>query len=113
MVEEPLLHWTIARRMIRHGLLQTAVEIARIRLATDRFLQAASLNASADAGRQTVRYELYDRIQSMFGDPGGDTGFFSKIDDVFASFAATADARASALADDDRSLVWGGIHVQH
>ncbi|MDN8814785.1 flagellar basal body protein, partial [Staphylococcus aureus] len=43
------------------------VEIARIRLATDRFLQAASLNASADAGRQTVRYELYDRIQSMFG----------------------------------------------
>jgi len=37
------------------------VEIARIRLATDRFLQAASLNASADAGRQTVRYELTAR----------------------------------------------------
>ena len=71
------------------------VEIARIRLATDRFLQAASLNASADAGRQTVRYELYDRIQSMFGDPGGDGGFFSKIDDVFAAFASSAENATS------------------
>lgn len=31
---------------------------------------------------------------------------------IVRSFAPTADARASALADDDRSLVWGGIHVQ-
>ena len=31
---------------------------------------------------------------------------------VVRSFAATTDARASALADEDRSLVWGGIHVQ-
>lgn len=71
------------------------VEIARIRLATDRFLQAASLNAAADAGRQTVRYELYDRIQSLFGDPGADSGFFSQIDSVFAAFAATAEDAAS------------------
>ncbi|WP_312205630.1 flagellar hook-associated protein FlgK, partial [Brevundimonas sp.] len=71
------------------------VEIARIRLATDRFLQAASLNASADAGRQTVRYELYDRIQSMFGDPGSNSGFFSQIDSVFAAFAASAEDATS------------------
>ncbi|AYG95345.1 flagellar hook-associated protein FlgK [Brevundimonas naejangsanensis] len=71
------------------------VEIARIRLATDRFLQAASLNASADAGRQTVRYELYDRIQSLFGDPGADSGFFSQIDNVFAAFAASAENATS------------------
>lgn len=31
---------------------------------------------------------------------------------VVRSFAASADARASALADEDRSLIWGGIHVQ-
>lgn len=74
------------------------VEIARIRLATDRFLQAASLNASADAGRQTVRYELYDRIQSMFGDPGSNSGFFSQIDSVFAAFAASAQDATSGPA---------------
>lgn len=67
------------------------VDIARVRLATDRFLQAASLNAGAEAGRQGVRYELYDRIQSLFGDPGGDSGFFTRIDDIFNAFAATAD----------------------
>lgn len=74
----------------------TGVEIARIRLATDRFLQAASLSAGAEASRQGVRYELYDRIQSLFGDPGGDTGFFSQIDDIFSSFAVAAEDPTSA-----------------
>nr|WP_303692382.1 flagellar hook-associated protein FlgK [Brevundimonas naejangsanensis] len=80
------------------------VEIARIRLATDRFLQAASLNASADAGRQTVRYELYDRVQSMFGDPGANSGFFSQIDSVFAAFAASAENSTSGPARQD--AIW-------
>ena len=52
----------------------TGVEVTRIRLATDRFLQAASMSANSEASRQGVRYELYDRIQSLFGDPGGDAG---------------------------------------
>ncbi len=73
----------------------TGVEVARVRIATDRFLQAASLSAGAEASRQGVRYELYDRIQSLFGDPGGDTGFFSQIDDVFAAFASTAEDAVS------------------
>lgn len=72
------------------------VEVARIRLATDRFLQAASLNAGAESARQGVRYELYDRIQSLFGDPGGDTGFFSQVDGVFSTFAASAEDPASS-----------------
>lgn len=80
------------------------VEVTRIRLATDRFLQAASLSASADAGRQTVRYELYNRIQSMFGDPGADSGFFSQIDDVFAAFAASAENATSGPARQD--AIW-------
>lgn len=74
----------------------TGVEIARIRLATDRFLQAASLSAGAEASRQGARYELYDRIQSLFGDPGGDTGFFSKIDDIFSAFAVAGEDPTSA-----------------
>ncbi|MFN3932855.1 MAG: flagellar hook-associated protein FlgK [Brevundimonas sp.] len=74
----------------------TGVEVARIRLATDRFLQAASLNAGAEAARQGVRHELYDRIQSLFGDPGGDNGFFSQVDDVFSAFAASAEDPTSS-----------------
>ena len=72
------------------------VEVARIRLATDRFLQAASFSAGAEAGRQSVRYELYDRIQSLFGDPGGTDGFFSKVDSVFSAFAASAEDPTSS-----------------
>ncbi len=74
----------------------SGVEVARIRLATDRFLQAASLSAGAEARRQGVRYELYDRIQSLFGDPGGDAGFFSQIDSVFSSFAVAAEDPVSS-----------------
>ncbi|HEX8472193.1 MAG TPA: flagellar hook-associated protein FlgK [Brevundimonas sp.] len=74
----------------------SGVGIARIRLATDRFLQAASFNANAEASRQNVRYELYDQIQSLFGDPGGDDGFFSQIDSVFSAFAVTAENATSS-----------------
>lgn len=78
-----------------HGV-GAGVEVTRIRLATDRFLQAASMNAGSEAGRQGVRYELYDRIQALFGDPGGDTGFFSKVDEVFSAFAASAEDPTSS-----------------
>lgn len=74
----------------------SGVEVARIRLATDRFLQAASLNAGAEAARQGVRYELYDRIQSLFGDPGGTAGFFSQVDGVFSAFASSAEDPVSS-----------------
>lgn len=73
----------------------TGVEIARVRIATDRFLQAASLSAGAEASRQGVRYELYDRIQSLFGNPGADSNFFSQIDGIFSSFAVAAEDAVS------------------
>ena len=72
------------------------VEVARIRLATDRFLQAASLNAGAESARMSVRHELFDRIQSLFGDPGGDSGFFSLVSSVFSAFAASAEDPTSS-----------------
>jgi flagellar hook-associated protein 1 FlgK len=74
----------------------SGVEVARIRLATDRFLQSASLNAGAESSRMGVRHELYDRIQSLFGDPGGDTGFFSQVAGVFSAFAASAEDPTSS-----------------
>lgn len=74
----------------------TGVEVTRVRLATDRFLQAASMSASAEAQRQGVRHELFDRIQGLFGDPGGPSGFFAQVDEMFAAFAATAEDPASS-----------------
>lgn len=74
----------------------SGVEVTRIRLATDRFLQAASLSAGAESARQGVRYELYDRIQSLFGDPGGTSGFFSQVDSVFSAFASSAEDPTSS-----------------
>lgn len=87
----------------------SGVDVARVRLATDRFLQAASLNASADASRQGVRYELYDRIQSLFGDPGGKSGFFSQIDSVFSAFAATSDNAVSSSLRNDAIMKTKGL----
>jgi flagellar hook-associated protein 1 FlgK len=71
------------------------VAVTRIRLATDRFLQAASLNSGSEAARQGVRYELYDRIQTLFGDPGA-SGFFSQVDGIFSAFAASAEDPVSS-----------------
>lgn len=82
----------------------SGVEIARVRLATDRFLQASTLSSSADAGRETVRYELFDRIQSLFGDPGADSSFFGRIDDLFSVFASAAETQTSAAAR--QNAVW-------
>ena len=72
------------------------VEIGRVRLATDRFLQAASLNANADAGRYEARSQLFDRIQGLFGDPGSTSGFFTSVDGVFAAFATLAEDAPSS-----------------
>src|SRR5690606_23036596 len=41
-------------------------------------------------------HDLYDRIQSLFGDPGGDDGFFARFDGIFAAFAASAEDPASS-----------------
>ena len=74
------------------------VEVARVRLSTDRFLQAASFGAASEAQRQGVRNDLFDRIQGLFGDPGGDAGFFAQVDKVFSAFATTAEDSTSSPA---------------
>ena len=82
---------TVDQRSTSVEGLGTGVEVARIRLATDRFLQAATLNASGDMARAGVRYELLDKVQSLFGDPSGDGGIFGLADQMFAAFAVTAE----------------------
>ena len=82
---------TVDQRSTSVEGLGTGVEVARIRLATDRFLQAATLTASGDMARAGVRFELLDKVQSLFGDPSGDGGIFGLADQMFAAFAITAE----------------------
>jgi len=95
------------RKVADQGALVTTagrgagVDVMRTRLATDRFLQAASLSANADAASANVRYELYDQIQTRFGDPSGDNGFFAQIDKLFASYATLAESPTSSAARQD------------
>ncbi len=77
------------------------VDVTRVRLATDRFLQAASLSAGSDSARQTVRYELYDQIQNQFGDPSSDTNFFAQVDKLFATYATLAESPTSSAGRQD------------
>ena len=79
------------------------VGTATVRLAADRFLQAASLSASARAGAAGAQAGLFDQAQSLFGDPSSDASFFSTLDGVFSaintlvSMPASSAARAGAL----------------
>lgn len=82
---------TAEQRSLSVEGLGTGVEIAHVRLATDRFLQAASLSSTADSARAGVRYEMLDKTQNLFGDPSSDTGFFGMADKVFAAFNVTAE----------------------
>ncbi|MDQ1153009.1 flagellar hook-associated protein FlgK [Brevundimonas sp. SORGH_AS_0993] len=77
------------------------VEISRVRLATDRFLQAASLSAGADAARHGVRSELYNAIQGQFGDPTSGSGFFAQVDKLFSAYASLAESPTSSAARQD------------
>lgn len=79
------------------------VGTASVRLAADRFLQAASLTASAKAGAAGAQAGLFDQAQALFGDPSKDSSFFSTLDGVFSAFntlvsmPASSAARAGAL----------------
>jgi flagellar hook-associated protein 1 FlgK len=67
------------------------VDVTRIRLSTDRFLQQATLDAASGASRAGVRAELYDRIQGQFGDPSTAASFFARVDQLFAKFGSVAE----------------------
>src|SRR6185295_7369945 len=58
------------------------VDAAAVRRVTDRYLQMASLGASARAGQTSAIADFLDTAQGLFGDPSDDTSFFSRYDDV-------------------------------
>jgi flagellar hook-associated protein 1 FlgK len=73
------------------------VDIAGVTRAANSYLQLASLNAATASGRASVRSELLDNAQSLFGNPGGDSSYFNRLDQLFAAFSTTSDDPGSSL----------------
>jgi flagellar hook-associated protein 1 FlgK len=88
---------TIAQSNLLSNGMGVGVSIDAIKRATDRFLQSASLNAASDSGRTSVVADTLNRAQQLFGDPSGDTSFFSTLDDIYAAFSSAQDDPSSSL----------------
>ena len=88
---------TISQSNLLSNGMGVGVSIDAIKRATDRFLQSASLNAASDSGRAAVVAQSLNNAQQLFGDPSGDTSFFSTLDDIFAAFSSAQDDPSSSL----------------
>jgi flagellar hook-associated protein 1 FlgK len=71
------------------------VDVSRVLLASDRFLQSAALNATATASQAGAVASGLDQAQALFGDPTADSSFFSRLDSLYAAFS-TAGANAAS-----------------
>jgi len=74
------------------------VRIDGVKRVTDQYLQLASLTASSDSARWGAISQYLDNAQSLFGDPSGDSSFFSRLDEIWSGFAAAANDPSSSLA---------------
>ena len=73
------------------------VDVAGVTRAANSYLQLASLNAATAAGRASVRSELLDNAQSLFGNPGGASSYFNRLDELFSAFSTASDDPSSSL----------------
>ncbi|MFN9977695.1 MAG: FlgK family flagellar hook-associated protein, partial [Phycisphaerae bacterium] len=55
------------------------------------------MSAASDSERWSAVSQYLDNAQSLFGDPGGEGYFFSRLDKIFAAFATAADDPSSTL----------------
>ncbi|USQ97138.1 flagellar hook-associated protein FlgK [Caulobacter sp. RL271] len=88
---------TVSQSNLLSNGMGVGVSIDAIKRATDRFLQSASLNASSDGSRASVVSDTLNSAQQLFGDPSGDTSFFSTLDDIYSAFSAAQDDPSSSL----------------
>ncbi len=88
---------TVSQSNLLSNGMGVGVSIDAIKRATDRFLQSASLNAASDSGRTAVVSDTLNSAQQLFGDPSGETSFFSTLDDIYSAFSAAQDDPSSSL----------------
>jgi len=82
------------------GGLGAGVSVTQIRRAADQFLQRASLTATASASQAGVIATAMDRAQALFGNPGDNSSFFTRLDEVYAAFTAASSDAASSIRRD-------------
>jgi flagellar hook-associated protein 1 FlgK len=88
---------SIAQSNLLSNGMGVGVSIDAIKRATDRFLQSASLNAGADSARAGIVATTMNSAQQLFGDPSGETSFFSTLDDIYSAFSSAQDDPSSSL----------------
>ncbi len=80
------------------GGVGAGVRIDGVKRVTDQYLQLASLTAGSEQSRWSAVSDYLDRAQNLFGDPAGDSYFFSRLDTIYSSFATAANDPSSSLA---------------
>ncbi|MFZ0266965.1 flagellar hook-associated protein FlgK [Caulobacter sp.] len=88
---------TIAQSNLVSNGMGVGVNVDAIKRATDKFMAAAALNGSADAGRTSAISTAMDNAQKLFGDPTTKNNFFATLDDVYAAFSMAVDDPSSFL----------------
>ncbi|MFT3995883.1 MAG: flagellar hook-associated protein FlgK [Asticcacaulis sp.] len=74
------------------------VSSAQVRLAADKYLQQASLRATSASSQASVFHELFDQIQSQFGDLTDSTSLFNLGDSALSTLASAAENTTSSAA---------------
>lgn len=88
---------TVSQSNLLSNGMGVGVNIDAIKRATDQFLQSASLNAASESGRASIVASTLNSAQQLFGDPSGETSFFTVLDDVYAAFSSAQDDPSSSL----------------
>jgi flagellar hook-associated protein 1 FlgK len=79
------------------GGMGMGVQVSGVKRVTDQYLQAASMSAGSESSRWGVVSQYLDNAQSLFGDPSGDSFYFTRLDTISSAFAASADDPSSSL----------------
>lgn len=79
------------------GGMGMGVQVSGVKRVTDQYLQAASMSAGSESSRWGVVSQYLDNAQSLFGDPSGDSFYFTRLDTISSAFAAAADDPSSSL----------------
>ena len=88
---------TVDQQQLVVGGRGMGVEVSGVKRVTDQYLQLATLSAASEASRWDVVAQYMDNAQSLFGDPSGESFFFARLDEIWSSFAATANDPSSSL----------------
>jgi len=76
----------------------TGVTVSQVRLASDKYLQQTALRATSASSQAEVYHELFDQIQSQFGNPSDTGTLFGLGDKALSAIATSAENTNSSAA---------------